>query len=77
MKYMLLEIYKILVYLVGFFFLGAILVAVSQGILIEFGKYVFGQELWHWWVACSILGGIVYWLWKVFVYPLAHKDDAK
>jgi hypothetical protein len=73
MKDTLLTIFKILVYAVGFFFLGAILVAVSQGILLVFEKYVFGQELWRWWLVCTILGGIVYWLYDTLV----HQDKKK
>ncbi len=63
---------KAFVYLIGFFFLGAIIIAISQAILSVFDKYVFGHEVWKWWISCSILGGVIYWL---FI-SISNKDNS-
>ena len=67
MKDILNKFLKVCLYLIGFFFLGAIIIAIAQGITYVFDKYIFEQEIWKWWLSCSILGGIAYWLFVTIV----------
>lgn len=63
MKDVVKSILKAILYLVLFYFIGAlVLFLVVEGIHVVFEKYIFGEAFWKMWLASTVLGGLVYWL---------------